>query len=157
MARTTAENSTKVIGLSDLQRELRKLDKKLPSELKKVNLELAQKFARRAQGKARGLGSVAAKSAPAIKASAEQRFAIVRLLAGKQHPFAFGAEFGGGKHGKGNPTPQGGYTSQFKPWRGDGGNAGYFLYPTIRNRNNRRDDDDYLNAIEQLAKSAFPD
>jgi len=51
----------------------------------------------------------------------------------------FGTEFGGGKHGKGNPAPRksfrdgstkgGGYTKQFRPHRG---RQGYFFYPTVR-------------------------
>jgi len=51
----------------------------------------------------------------------------------------FGIEFGGGKYGKGNPTPRrsyadgstvgGGYTTQFRPHKG---RNGYFFYPTVR-------------------------
>jgi len=51
----------------------------------------------------------------------------------------FGIEFGGGKYGKGNPTPAksyadgstvgGGYTTQFRPHKG---RTGYFFYPTVR-------------------------
>jgi len=41
----------------------------------------------------------------------------------------FGAEFGGGKFGAGNPTSRGGYTTQFRPHLRT---TGYFFYPTVR-------------------------
>ena len=41
----------------------------------------------------------------------------------------FGAEFGGGKYGAGNPTSRDGYTTQFRPHLGT---TGYFFYPTVR-------------------------
>jgi hypothetical protein len=40
-----------------------------------------------------------------------------------REPTIFGAEFGGGARKT---------TRQFQPWRGSGGGAGYFVYPTIR-------------------------
>jgi hypothetical protein len=80
----------------------------------------------------------------------------------------FGAEFGGGKFGKGNPTSAGakswarnkegkavdgyrkggGYTSQFLRHRG---RSGYFFWPTVRKEKNNIAKE-YLDAIERVLK-----
>jgi hypothetical protein len=114
-----------------LQRDLRKIDKTLPRSLRVAHKQIAESVATEGKRTATALGGVARKAAPAIKPRAEQRRARV-LLDGVRYPYALGAEFGGGKYKKGNPTARGGYTSQFKPWRGNGSGAGYFLWPTIR-------------------------
>jgi hypothetical protein len=69
----------------------------------------------------------------------------------------FGAEFGGGKFGKGNKTTAGdgrkggGYTSQFLRHRG---RSGYFFWPTVR-KEKENIAKEYLDAIERvLAKLA---
>lgn len=46
--------------------------------------------------------------------------------------------------------------NQFKPWKGNGANAGYALYPAIRSKIGEVVDS-YGDAIEKLAKKAFPD
>jgi len=78
----------------------------------------------------------------------------------------FGAEFGGGKFGKGNPTSAGakswarnregkavdgyrkggGYTSQFLRHRGK---SGYFFWPTVRKEKNNIAKE-YLDAIQRV-------
>ena len=135
----------RVEGLADLQRELRKLDSKLPRELRQANLKAAELVATAARSKASSLGGVAAKTAPSIKAAAEQRRSKV-TIGGPKYPFAMGAEFGG----QGRPT-----TMQFKPWSGRDSGAGYFLYPAIRGT---RDEfiEVYERAIDQLMRAAFP-
>lgn len=134
--------AVRIEGLAEFQRELRQVSSDLPKELKAANLLAAQFVATRARGRAEGLGSVAAKTAPSIKAAAEQRRAKV-ALGGGAFPFAMGAEFGG----KGRPT-----TQQFQPHRGT---QGYFLYPTIRSS---RDEfvEVIARAIDQLMHRAFP-
>lgn len=137
--------AVRVEGLADFQKELKRLDQKLPRELQKANKRAAELVADAARTRATGLGSVAAKAAPSIKAAAEQRRSKVSI-GGARYPFALGAEFGG----QGRPT-----TMQFAPWSGSDTGAGYFLYPAIRET---RDEfmDAYDDAIEQLTREAFP-
>lgn len=139
---TDKSRAIRVEGLADFQRELKALDSKLPRELAKANKDAAELVASHARSRASGLGSVAAKAAPSIKAAAEQRRSKV-TLGGPQYPYALGAEFGG----QGRPT-----TMQFQPHRG---REGYFLYPTIRDD---RDEfmDAYERAIDQVMRAAFP-
>ena len=49
--------------------------------------------AERAKARAMSLGGVAAKTAPSIRAMAEQRYAKL-VMGGARYPFAFGANFG---------------------------------------------------------------
>lgn len=139
---TDRSQAVRVEGLADFQRELRRLDSKLPRELTAANRAAAEMVAERARSRARGLGSVAAKSAPSIKAAAEQRRSKINL-GDNRHPFALGAEFGGRRR----PT-----TQQFEPWTGK---TGRFFYPTIRDT-----EDEFMavyeRAIDQLARAAFP-
>lgn len=137
---TDRSEAIQVRGLADFQRELKRID--LAKDLRLANLGAAELVAGRARGRASGLGGVAAKTAPSIKAAAEQRRAKV-VLGGSQFPFAMGAEFGG----QGRPT-----TQQFKPHLG---RTGYALYPTVRDS---RDEfvDVYERALDQLMRRAFP-
>lgn len=139
---TDRSQAVRVEGLADFQRELRQLDSKLPRELTAANKKAAELVAEKARGKATSLGGVAAKTAPSIKAAAEQRRSKINI-GGARAPWALGAEFGG----QGRPT-----TMQFQPHRG---RQGYFLYPTIRDT---RDEfmDVYERAIDQLMRAAFP-
>lgn len=148
--------SIKVEGLAQLQKELRQVDKDLPKQLRLANKSVAEFVAAAAKVKASSLGGVARKSAPSVKALAQQRNASVKI-GGKKFGFAIGAEFGGGKFGKGNPKPPGGgYTTQFKPYLKLGrGGAGYFLYPTIREKSEEIIEK-YGDAIDRLTKQAFP-
>lgn len=141
-----------VDGLKELQRELKSLDAEWPKELRKANKEAAEMVAARTRRSfARGTG-VDPKVVPSIRALAQARSAAVKI-GGQRFPFALGAEFGGGKFGKGNPTPAGGYTTQFRPHRG---RAGYHLYPTLR-RSTDEVVDLYGDLIDDLTRRAFPD
>lgn len=133
--------AVEVRGLADFQRELKRID--LASDLKDANKDAAELVATAARARAQGLGGVAAKTAPSVKAAAEQRRAKINL-GGAREPWALGAEFGG----RGRPT-----TQQFQPHLG---RTGYFLYPAIRAT---REEflDAYAKAIEQLMRRAFPD
>lgn len=135
----------RVEGLREFQAELRKLDQKLPRELRVAGNEAAAIVVRDAQGRAQGRGGVAAKTAPSIKATSEQRGARVSL-GGTRFPFAMGAEFGG----RGRPT-----TQQFAPWTGSDSGAGYFFYPAIRETRDQVTDA-YADALDRLMRDAFP-
>lgn len=141
-----------VVGLRDFQRALRRVDQDLPKQLRVVNLRMAEMVANDARARASALGGIAAKSAPSIKAMAQQRSAAVRI-GGRRYPFALGAEFGSIQF------------KQFKAWRGNqhsfkgvafvNHTTGYFLYPAIR-ANHQKILDTYLDAAADVAREAFP-
>jgi len=130
-----------VSGLRELNKALKDLGPEFPKEMRKVNKEVATGVKDHALRNALALGGTAAHIAPSLKASGGVNSAAV-ALGGAAHPAAGGAEFGGQRR----PT-----TQQFKPWRGSGSNAGYFLYPAIRED---ADDiyNDYLGALDDLVK-----
>lgn len=141
-----------VVGLKELQRELKHLDAEWPKELRAANKEAAEMVARRTRSSfARGPG-VSPKVVPSIRALAQQRSAAVKI-GGQRFPFALGAEFGGGKYRKGRPTPAGGYTTQFRPHRGK---KGYHLYPTLRASTDEVVDI-YGDLVDDITRRAFPD
>lgn len=133
----------RIEGLRELNKALKELGPDFPREMRKVNKEVATGVKDHAIRNALGQGGVAAHVAPSLKSSAGVNSAAVSL-GGAAHPAAGGAEFGGQRR----PT-----TQQFKPWRGSDSNAGYFLYPAIR------DDadhiyNDYLEALDDLVHRA---
>ncbi len=88
------EDSIKVQGLAELQRELRKLDEAgLLDQLKDANEEVAQIVVDRARQKARALGGMEARAAASLTARRASRRAEVSL-GGRGAEFAAGAEFG---------------------------------------------------------------
>lgn len=133
----------RIEGLRELNKALKELGPEFPREMRKVNKEVAGGVAEHAQRNALAEGGVAAHVAPSLKASAGVNSAAV-ALGGLAHPAAGGAEFGGQRR----PT-----TQQFKPWRGSGERAGYFLYPAIRSDADEIYDD-YLEALDELVKRA---
>lgn len=133
-----------VRGLAEFQRELKKID--LVDDLKDIHRQVATNVATKARALAESLGGVAAKAAPDIKVKAEQRYAKL-TLGSPTAPWDLGAEFGGGAR----PT-----TQQFKPYRGNGAAAGYFLYPTVRSEKTTSEQT-YDRALGQLLRRAFPD
>lgn len=120
MAKINAKSQgVNVRGLAELNRALKQLGPEVRAELKAANVEVGEMVANDAANIAYGLGGVAAKTAPSIKATKTQNGAGV-AFGGAAYPFAGGAEFGSFRY------------KQFQPWRGNGAGAGYFLYPAIR-------------------------
>ena len=122
MPRIRATNSVgvKVTGLAELNRALRDMGgREFQKELKEAGRSVATTVADDARGIASSLGGVAAKTAPSIRAAAGNTSAGVSF-GGSGYPFAMGAEFGSVRF------------KQFKPWRGSGSEAGYFVYSAIR-------------------------
>lgn len=120
MAKINAKGQgVKVTGLAELNKALKALGPEVQKELKAANFEVGSMVAGDAQSIALGLGGVAAKVAPSIKATKTASGAAVSF-GGAAYPFAGGAEFGSLRY------------KQFQPWRGNGSDAGYFLYPAIR-------------------------
>lgn len=203
MAVLKSEDGAKVIGLSELRRELKALeDKGLIDELKDANEAAAEIVAEKARANFRALGGMGALVAATVVAGRVQNRAQVKF-GGSDAPFAGGVEFGaernvlrlrkntGGRatkvrdgenvdkvigrvqaqtvaaNGKGSIARQLGGTqvqvtgrvrgwNQFQPWKGNGQNAGYALYPAIREKMPAVVES-YGNAIEKLTKRAFPD
>lgn len=146
MARIAAPGGVRVTGLRELNLALRNLARQMGTgggELKAANKEVANFVASESRGKATALGSVAAKTAPSVRASAGATSASVGL-GGASAPYGAGAEFGG-QH---RPT-----TMQFEPWRGSGPDAGYFLYPTIA-ANSARIEGEYHDALDSIIRKS---
>ena len=146
-----------VRGLSEFRRELKKLDDAgLTNELKDANFEVASAVVGWAKTKAGGEGRMAIRSADTLKASRAQARAAVSF-GGASVPFAMGSEFGAMRNIP-RRTARGEVPgwNQFKQWRGNGSDAGYWLFPTIRSHE-RQIVDKYGDAIEKIARKAFPD
>jgi hypothetical protein len=124
--------------LTELNRALRAMGPEFQKELKATNLDVAQMVATDAKSEAYSLGGVAAKVAPSIRASARNVAAGVSF-GGTAYPFAAGAEFGSYKY------------AQFKPWRGNGSDAGYFVYPAIR-QDADKIEAQYTDALDDLLR-----
>jgi hypothetical protein len=140
MARITGDATIRVDGLKELNASLREFGGEFKGEMRKTLKPIADFVAADAKGAASALGSTAAHVAPSIKSSAGAQFAAV---SGSDPAFA-GAEFGG----RGRPT-----TQQFQPWRGNGEDAGYFLWPTIR-RDAPRIEQEAADGLERLIQKA---
>lgn len=137
-----AVESIRVEGLRDFQRELRQMHKEWPRELRKAAKKAADLVAEKTRSSFASRDGVAPKVAPSVKALAQQRSASVRI-GGEKYPYAMGAEFGSIEY------------KQFEPWRGAGTDAGYSLFPTIRET---RDEvsETFGDAIDDVARRAFP-
>ena len=119
MARVRGDASLGVEDLDKLAKALKQIDPSLTKKLRLAGKDVADIIAPKVRSAASSLGSTPAHVAPTIKPSAGAQFAGISL----GDPAAAGAEFGG----RGRPT-----TQQFQPWRGNGEDAGYFAWPTIR-------------------------
>lgn len=135
----------RVDGLRELRKELRAIDAAFPKELRAANKQVAEQVvvpeARRRAG-ALTRPRVGSRLLATIRALASQTSATV-AMGGARTPYARGMEFGSIRR------------KQFAPWRGNDRNAGYFLYPTIRERS---DDivETYSRVIDELTERAFP-
>lgn len=133
----------RVEGLSQLNKQLKALGPEMQRELVESSRNVARFVTEDARSAAGSLGGVAAHVAPSLSAVGGARSAGV-AFGGARFPMAGGAEFGSVRF------------KQFKMWRGNGSDAGYFVYPTIR-RDADRIETEYNQSIEALLKKAFPD
>jgi hypothetical protein len=151
-----ADDVTRQIdGLQQFFKDIRKLPPEFSKELRKGSVEVANHVVKRTQARASSgqerkvAAGIQARPdrVPKIAVSSSRAFVSAsrpnrkRKTKAKVIDLFFGVEFGGGKHGKGNPAPRksfrdgstkGGkyaYTKQFRPHRG---RQGYFFYPTVR-------------------------
>jgi len=129
-----------VHGLRELDRALKMVESDTPNALRDTNKKVAEKVTSSARGRAAALGGVAAHVAPSLKATAGARSAGV-AGGGAWYPMFGGAEFGSIRY------------PQFQPWRGSGSDAGYFLYPAIRDEVPHIEDE-YREALNELIRKA---
>jgi hypothetical protein len=135
----------RIRGFKELQKALRQIDKDLPKELATANQQVAQYVVDKAKVRAGTLGRLWARAADSLAAARQQRVAAIRYGGGR-YPMAMGAEFGAAQ-GTLRQTSRGvvhGW-NQFRPWRGSGGGAGYFLFPTLR-----REDDQIIDLYGEV-------
>lgn len=135
-------DAVKVNGLADFRRELKTIDAELPKELRKTNLAAAELVAKDARTKANNQGGVARHVEPSIIAAATQGNAKL-AWGGSKFPMAAGAEFGSIRF------------KQFKPWRGSGSDAGYFMFPAVR-ETREQFIEVYDEMLADLTRHAFP-
>lgn len=132
----------RVQGLRDLNRDLQFFENGVGRSVRPVLLG----FARRVQSRVIALYAVlypnSFRSIAGIKATATQRQATI-VLDGATFPALLGREFGSARF------------KQFPAWRGNGQDAGYFLFPTLREELPEMLDD-LQDAIDELAAKAFP-
>lgn len=127
------------IPVAKFIRDMAILQATLPALLKQEDEAQAGDIAKRARARGHELGSVHGHAAPGLRAV--NQAPIVRLFV-DEHPEILGAEFGGGRR----PT-----TRQFPPWRGKGEDAGYMLFPTIRERTEELFEDRYAAIVQTAA------
>lgn len=152
-----AGQGIKVVGLDELRRELRKLDEPgIIDGLKDVNYQVARDVIGWSQAAAGRFGPMDARAAATLTASKAQRAAQVKG-GGARAPWFGGSEFGAGRN-RDRSTSRGVVTgwNQFREWRGNGRDAGYWLYPSIRAHTDEIVDR-YGEGLERLTARAFPD
>ena len=128
----------KVVGLKELRSALKETD----LSLKDLNYEAAEYIRVRAVERASGVSRLAARGARSLKASRSGVAARV-TIGGPGAPEAPGSEFGSIHH------------HQFPPWQGNGEGAGYYLWPTIREKTPELVDL-YADGVMKLLHPAFP-
>ena len=139
MPRHTTASTVSIDGYAQLRRDLLKLSGDTDAMLKALNVSIADDIIKSAQVLSARTGRQQMRAAKYIKAYRSARAGGVNLRQTKAVPFAMGAEFGAKR-------------PQFKPWRGNGQNAGYFLWPAIRAANVMQAYSDGLaDLVEKLA------
>lgn len=153
MASSGIRPQVRIEGAREVKAELEELDEGLGRALKDAYTRVANEVADASQLRALSEGGVAAFVAPSIRTSPSVNAAAIRLGVGSltrkngtivaAAKVAPGAEFGSQKY------------RQFRAWRGKGADAGYFVYPTIRdNRTEIAESAAY--EFEQLIKRVAP-
>lgn len=145
MAKTSIARITTDPDLAVVRKSLLKIDKRLTKELQKVNKESATEIAERARSEyARWYQPLSGKHQKGIKALATQTKAQVRLdSTARGAGGLLGQEFGG-------------QAARFREWAGNGGEAGYFFYPSVRDELPAMMER-YDERMGALLRVAFPD
>lgn len=149
MAKVGGRTGGQIRGLAEFQRELRTLDRKLGSELRKGLKRAAEVAASGARSRASSGNRMQASAAATIKAQAEQRAAKISFGSARV-PYGVGAFMGA----KAWP--------QFLPWVGatwrvgERGEGPYLINQGIADRMDAMLDE-VGREIETLSRKAFPD
>jgi hypothetical protein len=144
-----------VEGLAELRRELKKLEdaKEFEAELKDVNKRVGDLVV----AGARAHASTPMERAAAASLRSSRAASKAQVLGGSARvPFFGGAEFGAMQNQM-RVSVRGPYEglNQFHPWKGNGRDAGYFLYPAIRAAE-AEIVDMYGEGLEAITARAFP-
>ena len=145
-----------VRGLREFRAALKEAGDKLPRELARAHRGVAEFVVEMARQRAMTTSREAARGARGLSFSGGQLSATVRL-SGEKIPGALGAEFGAA-HNVPRQTVRGtvrGF-NQFPTWRGNKADAGWWLFPTIRNTQPEQLAL-YERMVELLMKAAYPD
>jgi hypothetical protein len=185
---TGGNDAIQIVGLAEFLRAASKEDKNFNIEMRKASAEVAQNLLDKARAEAATVtrNRQAVEVMKGMKVKRNDRIPTVYLAdrsafvstsfpnrrrgkrGGKKvtrGDVFFGAEFGGGKYGKGNSTSAGarswavkdgkavdgyrkggGHTSQFLRHRG---RSGYFFWPTVR-KEKQNIANEYLGAIQKV-------
>ena len=142
-------------SVAGLNKAIRRLPKQAKAKLRDANQAIANKVAGDARVRAARVGGIARHVGPSIR-SGRDTVPVIRMGNSLPLPTAgdgwerrrtgprqtigdviWGAEFGSTRH------------TQFSPWKGNAGDAGYFLWPAVR------DDREYIaREFEQAVANA---
>ena len=149
---TIRSNDVQVDGLDELYRALRQMGPELEKQMRLTNKAAAETETQNARAAAARLGDVPAHVINSLSSRGSGTAAGI-AFGGPRAPDAMGHEFGAGRDMP-RKRKSGTYLGyqQFKPWRGRGEGAGYFIYPTIR-RDADRIVADYEAAVDRLLKA----
>lgn len=147
-------------SVAGLNKALRKLPKEAKASLRDANVRIADKVAGDARGRARSVGGVARYVEPTIRAGRDT-VPVIRMGNSSPLPTSgngwqrartgtrqtigdviWGAEFGATRY------------PQFRPWKGNSGNAGYFLWPAVRD-DREFISDEFEKAVADAEASVF--
>ena len=148
MARQSTNRQTAfhVEGMRELLRALNKIPKDLQNDVRDASQDIANDLAAGARNAAHTPQQRLAASG--LKAKRD-RVPVVTAGANSVKPGVqtrdvfYGAEFGGQRRNT---------TQQFPPWRGSSSSAGYFLYPTARQRG-KKYYDMWADAVDKAFKT----
>jgi hypothetical protein len=143
-----------VHGLRELRRELRRISTELPKEVKRINIEVAERIvlpeARRRGAASRlnvagGQARLGSRGVATIKATRQQGKAGVQL-GGARVPWGPGSEWGStGRNPRARMFP-----------RRSGVSKGFILYPAVREKEPEIREA-YAEMMDDLLKQAFPE
>lgn len=161
-------NAIAIIGLTDFRKQLQKVIQEGGETgetlLREANWRVAQYVVEKSQARAETVGRMQARAARAMKASRTSSRAQIIGTADPKTPFFFGAEFGAKQDILRKPRKAAGWAGpgrykgfrQFLPWRGNKGEVGYFLFPTMREES-QNIVEMYGDEIDKIMKQVFPD
>lgn len=138
-----ADVGVRLVGWSDFVRDLRRAQPELVKELRRANRDIANEVRDESRDAARSESRQYAKAATGIQSRAFPDKAQIALNPNR-FPWIFGAEFGSIQY------------KQFPAWRGNDSDAGYAVFPTIRDMSEEIADT-YGDRVMDAVSSAFPE